>query len=62
MTAEDVAKVRHAAPKACVIAVHMEAINHCLLTRADLAEALDERGLAGRIEIPADGETLETPA
>jgi hypothetical protein len=40
----------------------MEAINHCLLTRADLAEALDERGLAGRVEIPADGETLETPA
>ena len=62
MTAEDVAQVCRAAPEARVIAVHMEAINHCLLTRADLAEALDERGLAGRIEIPADGETLETPA
>jgi L-ascorbate metabolism protein UlaG (beta-lactamase superfamily) len=62
MTAEDVAQVCRAAPEARVIAVHMEAINHCLLTRADLAEALDERGLAGRVEIPADGGTLETPA
>ena len=62
MTAEDVAQVCRASPEARVIAVHMEAINHCLLTRADLAEALDERGLAGRVEIPADGETLETSA
>ena len=62
MTAEDVAKVCRAAPEARVIAVHMEAINHCLLTRAELAEALDAQGLSERVEIPADGETLETPA
>lgn len=62
MTAEDVARVCHAAPEARVIAVHMEAINHCLLTRTELAEALDEQGLAERVEIPADGETLETPS
>ncbi len=60
MTAEDVARVCRAAPEARVIAVHMEAINHCLLTRAELAEALDKQGLAGRVEIPADGQTLET--
>ena len=62
MTAEDVARVCRAAPEARVVAVHMEAINHCLLTRAELAEALDEQGLKDRIEIPADGGTLETPA
>ncbi len=62
ITAEDVAKVCRAAPEARVIAVYMEAINHCLLTRADLAEALDEWELADRVEIPDDGETLETPA
>ena len=62
MTAEDVARVCRAAPEARVIAVHMEAINHCLLTRADLAEALGAQGLSNRVEIPADGETLETPA
>jgi hypothetical protein len=57
-----VARVCRAAPEARVIAVHMEAINHCLLTRAELAGALDEQGLKDRVEIPADGETLETPA
>ena len=59
MTAEDVARVCRAAPEARVVAVHMEAINHCLLTRNELAGYLDEQGLAGRVEIPADGETLE---
>ncbi|CAA9392744.1 MAG: hypothetical protein AVDCRST_MAG01-01-610 [uncultured Rubrobacteraceae bacterium] len=62
MTAEDVARVCRAAPEARVIAVHMEAINHCLLTRAELARKLGEQGLAEGVEIPADGQTLETPA
>ena len=62
MTAEDVARVCREAPEARVIANHMEAINHFLLTRTELATALDEQGLAGRVEIPADGETLEAPA
>ncbi|QIN84001.1 MBL fold metallo-hydrolase [Rubrobacter tropicus] len=62
MTAEDVAKVCRAAPESRVIAVHMEAINHCLLTRRELAEELDRQGLAGRVEIPVDGEILETPS
>jgi L-ascorbate metabolism protein UlaG (beta-lactamase superfamily) len=62
MTAEDVARVCRAAPGARVIAVHMEAINHCVLPRAGLAGALEEQGLAGRVEIPADGEKLEIVA
>ncbi len=62
MTPEDVARVCRAAPEARVIAVHMEAINHCLLTRFELAERLGEQGLADRAEIPADGETFEAPA
>ena len=59
MTAEDVARVCRAAPGARVVAVHMEAINHCLLTRADLSAALEGQGLASRVEIPADGQTIE---
>lgn len=62
MTAEDVAEVCRAAPEARVIAVHMEAINHCLLTRRELAEGLAEAGLSDRVEVPADGATLEVPA
>ena len=58
MEAADVAAVAEAAPGARVVAVHMEAINHCLETRADLAAALGGDGAAGRVTIPADGESL----
>ena len=61
MTAEDVARTARALPGARVVAVHMEAINHCLLTRDELRDALDREGLTGRVEIPADGETLSVP-
>lgn len=56
MTAEDVIKVCHAAPKTRVIAVHMEAINHCLVTRKDLAHAAKAAGV--KVEIPGDGEMV----
>src|SRR5438045_2587910 len=36
MTAGDIIRVCRAAPHAQVAAVHMEAINHCLLTRKEL--------------------------
>jgi L-ascorbate metabolism protein UlaG (beta-lactamase superfamily) len=57
MDAGDVAAVARAAPDSVVVAVHMEAINHCLLTREDLREALARERLA--VAIPADGETVE---
>jgi L-ascorbate metabolism protein UlaG (beta-lactamase superfamily) len=61
MTAGDVVEVCRALPDALVVAAHMEATNHCLLTRDELAEELQREGLAERVEIPADGETLEVP-
>jgi L-ascorbate metabolism protein UlaG (beta-lactamase superfamily) len=61
MTAEDVANVCAAAPLATVVAVHMEAINHCLLTREELHRFLDSQDLATSVLIPADGETLRFP-
>jgi L-ascorbate metabolism protein UlaG (beta-lactamase superfamily) len=61
MTAEEVARVCRALPNALIIAVHMEAINHCLLTRDDLRVELQREGLAHRVKIPADGETLDVP-
>lgn len=56
MTAGDVIQVCRAAPQARVIAVHMEAINHCLVTRSDLAQAAREAAV--RVEIPQDGEIV----
>jgi L-ascorbate metabolism protein UlaG (beta-lactamase superfamily) len=42
-----------------VVAVHLEALNHCPVTRAQLATHLDARGLRSRVDIPSDGETLD---
>ncbi|MFQ5931840.1 MAG: MBL fold metallo-hydrolase [Nitrospiraceae bacterium] len=59
MDADDVSHVAQAAPSAQIVAMHMEAINHCLLTREELRKALEQRGLSNRIWIPEDGETRE---
>jgi L-ascorbate metabolism protein UlaG (beta-lactamase superfamily) len=58
MEAGDVVTVAEAAPGATVVAVHMESINHCLETRAELAEKVAAAGVGDRVAIPADGETL----
>lgn len=42
-----------------MIANHMEALNHCAVTRTILKEAIDKNGLSDKVLIPADGETLE---
>ena len=58
MTAGEVLRVAEAAPGARIIAVHMDTINHCLLTREMLAQAVIDAGLSERILIPGDGETI----
>jgi L-ascorbate metabolism protein UlaG (beta-lactamase superfamily) len=55
MTGDDVVAVARHAPGAHVIAVHLEAINHCLETRADLHQRLHEEGLTRQITVPEDG-------
>jgi len=58
MTADDVLQTARLAGNGKIIAVHMEAINHCLLTRADLAFKVEAARLTERIVIPDDGEWL----
>ena len=55
MTADDVVAVARHAPQARVVAVHLEAINHCPLTRADLHQRLHEEHLTERVTVPEDG-------
>ena len=55
MTADDVVAVARHAPDARVVAVHLEAINHCLQTRADLHQRLHDEGLTDRVTVPEDG-------
>ncbi|AVQ04451.1 hypothetical protein B7G68_13030 [Caulobacter segnis] len=54
----DVLAVHRAAPNAVLIASHMEAFNHCILSRADLRAFSKRDGYEQRLLIPADGETL----
>jgi len=58
MEAADVVAVAEAAPRARVVAVHMEAINHCVETRAALAAGVADAGVAERVLIPSDGDAL----
>lgn len=59
MGAQDVLRATQEAPDAAVVAVHMDAINHCILHRDDLRDYLKARGVeASRVHVPADGETL----
>ena len=59
MSADDVIATCKAAAGAHIIAVHMESINHCLLTRDDLAFQLEAARLSGQVAIPQDGEWLD---
>jgi L-ascorbate metabolism protein UlaG (beta-lactamase superfamily) len=59
MTAEDVIEVCRSAPQAQIIAVHMEAINHCLVTRADLAFQLEAARVIDQAAIPQDGDWVQ---
>ncbi len=52
-----------APPGAIVVATHMEALDHATVDRKALRAAASQGGIpAGRLLIPADGETLRLPA
>ncbi len=54
MTPADVVAVADAAAGATVVAVHMDAINHCVDTRAALRQAAGDGGVL----VPEDGDAL----
>jgi L-ascorbate metabolism protein UlaG (beta-lactamase superfamily) len=58
MTAADVISVCRAAPQAKVVTVHMEAINHCLLTRQELANEVQTASRGQQLVIPNDGDWI----
>jgi hypothetical protein len=41
-----------------VVANHLEALSHCPVPRAELVAAAQGAGLAGRLHVPADGQSL----
>lgn len=58
MGVDDVVKVCQAAPQATVIAVHMEAVNHCVLSRDRLRAGLTRAQVTSKVLIPKDGEDV----
>jgi L-ascorbate metabolism protein UlaG (beta-lactamase superfamily) len=58
MNAADVAHVARAAPDAQIVATHMEAVNHAMLSRSDLRDFARQEGFDARLSVPEDGETL----
>ena len=58
MDAQDVAEVVRHAGGANIVAIHMEAINHCLLSRDKLRSSLAGAEASGAVSVPADGERM----
>lgn len=57
MTLDEVVEFVRLAPGR-VIANHLEALNHCPVTRAQLRQALAQENLLTKVHIPNDGETM----
>ena len=54
---KDVYEVYKAAPRATIIASHMESVNHAMLSRKELREFINEKGMTERVLVPEDGES-----
>ena len=60
MEEEETIKVAKGAPQSTIIAVHMEALDHCTVTRESLRHRVSkEEHMAGSFHIPGDGEVME---
>jgi L-ascorbate metabolism protein UlaG (beta-lactamase superfamily) len=57
MGKEDVYEVYKAAPNAKIISVHMEAVNHWTLSREELKNFINEKGISSNVLVPNDGES-----
>lgn len=59
MGKEDVYEVHRAVPDSLLVATHMEAVNHAVLSRDELRRFAEEKGMADQLLIPEDGEICE---
>lgn len=61
MGTQDVLEVARAAPKAMLVATHMEAVNHATLSRAELRKFAEVNGFSQNLIVPEDGEQVCLP-
>lgn len=59
MGTEDVQKAAKMSPNATIITVHMDAINHCTVTRTDMRTFAKMQGIDKQVHVPNDGEHVK---
>lgn len=59
MGKDDVKHAYQTATNAIIIATHMDAVNHAMLTRKELHEFITKDGIDDRVLVPNDGETIK---
>lgn len=58
MGKQDTLQAAKAAPKAAIMAVHMDSVNHMSLSRKELREFVQATKIQDRVAIPEDGEAM----
>ncbi|GAB2541281.1 MBL fold metallo-hydrolase [Rufibacter soli] len=58
MGKEDILKISQLLPNATIISMHMESVNHSILSRKELREFVAENGIQDNVIIPEDGEVI----
>ena len=59
MGKQDTLQATKAAPKAAIVAVHMDSVNHMSLSRKELREFVQDNKIQDRVVIPEDGEVMK---
>jgi len=55
---EDLVRAHFVLPEAQIVATHMEAVNHCLVTRQEILEYAQINHIQDYVSAPADGESV----
>ncbi len=58
MGTADVARAAAMLPDSVIVTVHMDAINHCTVSRKNMRDFLEMTGLAKQVLVPEDGEVI----
>lgn len=58
MNTADIRKLYDAAPNSRIVANHLDAVNHCVLSRSELRNFLKQNQMDDRVLVPADSEIL----
>jgi L-ascorbate metabolism protein UlaG (beta-lactamase superfamily) len=59
LTAKELKELATYMPLSTIVAVHMDAINHCSLTKTELRKFIESEHLEARIKVPNEGEQIK---